>query len=226
MGAAMTNPAPLSSAFRQALAEAWAGGAGALLPVGFFAGAAMLVPFGIGHGNEQLAAIGPGILWVALALASLVTMERLFQADLEDGALDLWIQTDAPLSAIAAAKTLAHWIAAGLPLALITPLLGLMLQVPPVDLLPVSAAYAVGGLAFFLWGGVGAALTATVRRGGLLIALLALPLYVPTAIFGAMTLQSDAAGLPPEALYLGAATLFALAVAPFAMAAALRLAAD
>lgn len=221
-----TNPAPLTSAFKQALAEAWAGGAGALLPVGFFAGAAMLVPFGIGKEAEQLAAIGPGILWVALALSSLVTMERLFQADLEDGALDLWLQADAPLAAIAAAKTLAHWIAAGLPLALITPLLGLMLQVPPADLLPASLAYLVGGLAFFLWGGVGAALTASVRRGGLLIALIALPLYVPTAIFGAMTLQSDASGLPPEALYLCAATLFALAAAPFAMAAALRLAAD
>ncbi|MEM1105418.1 MAG: heme exporter protein CcmB [Pseudomonadota bacterium] len=220
------SSAPLLSAFRQALSEAWAGGAGALLPVGFFAGAAMLVPFGIGHGNEMLAAIGPGILWVALALSSLVTMERLFQADLEDGALDLWIQADAPLSAIAAVKAFAHWIAAGLPLVLITPLLGLMLQIPAGDLLPASAAYGVGGLAFFLWGGVGAALTATVRRGGLLIALIALPLYIPTAIFGAMTLQSDAPGLAPEALYLLAATVFALGTAPLAMAAALRLAAD
>ncbi|MEO0754211.1 MAG: heme exporter protein CcmB, partial [Pseudomonadota bacterium] len=79
------SPAPLSAAFRQALGEAWAGGAGALLPVGFFAGAAMLVPFGVGHDNEVLARIGPGILWVALALSSLVTMERLFQSDLEDG---------------------------------------------------------------------------------------------------------------------------------------------
>lgn len=220
------SPTPILSAFRQALGEAWAGGAGALLPVGFFAGAAMLVPFGIGHEAAQLREIGPGILWVALALSSLVTMERLFQADLEDGALDLWLQTNAPLSAIAAAKTLAHWLAAGLPLALITPVLGLMLQVPPEDVLPASAAYALGGLTFFFWGGVGAALTATVRRGGLLIALIALPLYVPTAIFGALALQSTASGLPPEALYLAASTLFALAVAPFAMAAALRLAAD
>ena len=160
------SPTPILSAFRQALGEAWAGGAGALLPVGFFAGAAMLVPFGIGHEAAQLREIGPGILWVALALSSLVTMERLFQADLEDGALDLWLQTNAPLSAIAAAKTLAHWLAAGLPLALITPVLGLMLQVPPEDVLPASAAYALGGLTFFFWGGVGAALTATVRRGG------------------------------------------------------------
>ncbi|MEL6388343.1 MAG: heme exporter protein CcmB [Pseudomonadota bacterium] len=224
------SPAPLSAAFRQALGEAWAGGAGALLPVGFFAGAAMLVPFGVGHDNEVLARIGPGILWVALALSSLVTMERLFQSDLEDGALDLWLQADAPMAAIAAAKTLAFWLAAGLPLALITPLLGLMLQMPPGDLLPASLAYGVGGIAFFLWGGVGAALTASIRRGGLLIALIALPLYVPTAIFGSLALggalRSDAGGLPPEALYLLASSLFAAGVAPFAMAAALRLAAD
>lgn len=222
----MSGPAPLLAAFRQAFSEAWAGGAGALLPLGFFAGAAMLVPFGVGYEREILTRIGPGILWVALALSSLVTMERLFQSDLEDGALDLWLQAEAPLSALAAAKTLAHWLTAGLPLAMITPLLGLMLQMPTGDLLPAALAYGVGGIAFFLWGGVGAALTATVRRGGLLIALIALPLYVPTAIFGAMTLQSDADGLGPEALYLGAATLFAGAVAPFAMAAALRLAAD
>ncbi len=220
----MSRPAPIRAAFRQALGEAWAGGAGALLPVGFFAGAAMLVPFGVGHEASQLRAIGPGILWVTLALASLVTMERLFQSDLEDGTLDLWIRAEAPLSAIAAAKTLAHWIAAGLPLALITPLPGLMLQVEPARLVPAALAYGIGGLAFFFWGGVGAALTATVRRGGLLIALIALPLYVPTAIFGAMTLGSD--GLAANALFLAASTLFALSAAPFAMAAALRLAAD
>lgn len=222
----MSAPRPVLTAFRQALGEAWAGGTGAFLPVGFFAGAAMMVPFGVGHDAEVLARIGPGILWVALALASLMTMERLFQADLDDGALDLWLQADAPLAALAAAKTLAHWIATGLPLALATPLLGLMLQMPPQHLLPAAGGYAVGGLAFFFWGGAGAALATTVRRGGLLIALIALPLYVPTAIFGAMALQSDAIGFSAEALYLTATTLFAVGVAPFAMAAGLRLAAD
>lgn len=222
----MASTSPILSAFQQALSEAWAGGAGALLPVGFFAGAAMLVPFGVGHDNEVLARIGPGILWVALALSSLVSMERLFQSDLEDGALDLWLLADAPMAAIAAAKTLAHWLAAGLPLVLITPLLGLMLQMPIEDLLPAAAAYGIGGIAFFLWGGVGAALSASIRRGGLLIALIALPLYVPTAIFGSLALQSDAGLLAPEGLYLLATSLFAAAAAPFAMAAALRLTAD
>lgn len=220
------RPAPILSAFRQALGEAWAGGAGALLPLGFFAGAAVLVPLGIGTDPATLRAVGPGILWVALALSSLVTLERVFQADTEDGALDLWLQTGAPASAIAGAKTFAHWLAAGLPLALLSPLLALMFQAEAsADLLRNAALYALGGLAFYFWGGVGAALSATVRRGGLLISLIALPLYVPTAIFGALSM-THGPGSESAPLFLAASTLFALAVAPFAMAAALRLAAD
>ncbi|MEO1100610.1 MAG: heme exporter protein CcmB [Pseudomonadota bacterium] len=220
------SAAPIRAAFVQAFREAWAGGAGVLLPASFFAGAAMLVPFAVGSDSAQLAAIGGGVLWVALALASLVTMERLFQADLEDGALDLWVQADAPLSAIAAAKVAAHWLVSGLPLALLSPLLGLMLQMEPDRLPSAMLAYGIGGLAFFLWGAFGAALSATVRRGGLLIALIALPFYVPTAIFGAMSLQAEVPLPLIETLFLSAATLFSLAVAPFGIAAALRLAAD
>jgi heme exporter protein B len=197
-----------------------------LLPLGFFAGAAVLVPLGIGTEPGMLRAVGPGILWVSLALSSLVTLERIFQADVEDGALDLWLQASAPVSAIAAAKTFAHWLTAGLPLALMSPVLGLMFQAEAAaDLLTSALIYGLGGLTFFFWGGVGAALSATVRRGGLLIALIALPLYVPTAIFGSMTM-SGAAGGESAPLLLVASTLFALALAPFAMAAALRLAAD
>lgn len=220
----MTSPAPLRAAFRQAIGEAWAGGAGALLPTGFFAGAAMLVPFTVGSNGDQLAAIGTGVLWVALALASLVSMERLFQADLEDGALDLWAQEETPLFLIAAAKILAHWLVSGLPLVLLTPLIGLTLQIPADQLLPAMLAYGLGGLAFFLWGGVAGALAASVPRGGLLIALLALPLFIPTAIFGAMAAEPATSG--PNLLFLAASTLFALAIAPFAASAALRLAVD
>jgi heme exporter protein B len=220
------SAAPILAAFRQSLVEAWAGGAGALLPLGFLGGAAVLVPLGIGSDGETLKAVGPGIIWVALALASLVTLERIFQSDAEDGTLDLWLQTGAPVSAIAAAKTLAHWLSAGLPLALFSPLLALMFQAEANTALLVNAGlYAIGSLAFFFWGGVGAALSATVRRGGLLISLIALPLYVPTAIFGALAMSGGpgSAGAP---LFLAASTLFACAVAPYAMAAALRLAAD
>tara|TARA_R110001606_G_scaffold8133_9_gene35808 strand:- start:400 stop:1065 length:666 start_codon:yes stop_codon:yes gene_type:complete len=220
------SPKPILSAFRQALGESWAGGAGALLPLGFFAGAAVLVPLGIGTEPGMLRAAGPGILWVSLALSSLVTLERIFQADVEDGALDLWLQAGAPVSAIAAAKTLAHWLTAGLPLALMSPVLALMFQAQAgIGLLTGALIYGIGGLAFFFWGGVGAALSATVRRGGLLIALIALPLYVPTAIFGSMAMRGAALG-DTAPLLLAASTLFALAAAPFAMAAALRLAAD
>ena len=220
------SAAPILAAFRQSLVEAWARGAGALLPLGFLGGAAVLVPLGIGSDGEMLKAVGPGIIWVALALASLVTLERIFQSDAEDRTLDLWLQTGAPVSAIAAAKTLAHWLSAGLPLALFSPLLALMFQAEANTALLVNAGlYAIGSLAFFFWGGVGAALSATVRRGGLLISLIALPLYVPTAIFGALAMSGGpgSAGAP---LFLAASTLFACAVAPYAMAAALRLAAD
>lgn len=220
----MTSPAPLLSAFRQALAEAWAGGAGLILPFGFFAGTAMLVPFAVGSDPIILAQIGPGILWLALALASLVTLERLFQADLQDGALDLWVQEGGSISLIALVKTLAHWLISGLPVVILTPLFAITFQVPADQTLPAMAAYALGGLTFFLWGGVAAALSASVARGGLLIALIAIPFYLPTMIFGTVTLTE---GLDSAAsLLLTALTLFALGVAPAAMGAALRLAAD
>jgi heme exporter protein B len=220
----MTSPSPVFSAFRQALTEAWAGGAGALLPLGFFAGTAVLVPFSVGSEPDLLAQIGPGILWLALALASLVTLERVFQADLQDGALDLWVQEDASISMVAAAKVLAHWLVSGLPLVILTPVFALMLQVPAEQTLPAMIAYALGGLAFFLWGGVAAALSASVARGGLLIALIALPFYLPSIIFGTLALKEGLDGT--AILFLSASTLFALGVAPAAMGAALRLAAD
>ncbi len=221
----MSRPAPLRAAFRQALIEAWAGGAGAVLPAGFFAGATFLVPLTFGPESARLSDAAPAILWIALALASLVTMERLFQADLEDGALELWAMSDLPLSQIAVAKTLAHWLVSGLPLACLSPVFGLILGMEPGTLPRAAIAYGLGGLAFFFWGAFGGSLAAGVRRGGLLIALIALPFYLPTAIFGALTLISPIL-VPPEAYLLAASTLFALAVAPFGMGAALRLAVD
>jgi heme exporter protein B len=218
------RPAPIRRSFGQALVEAWSGGAGSVLPFGFFSGTAMLVPFVLGSAPDRLASIGPGMLWLALALASLVTLERMFQADLQDGALDLWVQEPAAISLVALTKVMAHWIVSGLPLVLLTPLYGLMFQIPIDTTVPAMMAFGLGGLTFFLWGGVAAALAASVARGGLLIALLALPFYLPTMIFGGMTVQ---AGLEdPSFLFLLASTLFALGVAPPAMGAALRLAAD
>ncbi|MEM7493808.1 MAG: heme exporter protein CcmB [Pseudomonadota bacterium] len=216
--------APYLSAFRQSLSEAWANGAGAFLPLGFFAGTSILVPFTLGSESDVLSGIGLGVLWLALALASFVTLERVFQADLEDGALDLWVQEEASISLIALVKAIAHWLISGLPLVIFTPLLALMLGVPEDQVLTAMRAYAIGGLSFFLWGGVAAALAASVARAGLLIALIALPFYFPTLIFGALALQ-DGLGNTPD-LLLVASCLFALGVAPPAMGAALRLAAD
>jgi len=221
----MSAPSPLRAAFFQALKEAWSGGAGALLPAGFFASAAVLVPLTLGPEGAQLSSVAGAVLWISLALSSLVTMERLFQADLEDGALELWAINEVGLSQIALVKTFAHWLVSGLPLVFLSPLLGLVLGVDPAELPRAAAAYGLGGLAFFFWGGFGASLAAGVRRGGLLIALIALPFYVPTAIFGALTLASPVA-MPPEALLLAASSLFALAVAPFGMGAALRMAVE
>lgn len=215
---------PLLAAFGQALREAWAGGAGAVLPASFFAGAVMLVPLSVGNDAEQLSAVASGALWIALALSSLVTMERLFQADLEDGALELWLSTDVPVGAVAATKTIAHWLVSGLPLVLMSPLLELVLGGEPS--LRHAAAYGLGGLSFFFWGGMGAALAASVRRGGLLIALIALPFYVPAAIFGAGATALQSVNADPAFLFLTATTLITFAISPFAMGAALRLSVD
>lgn len=215
---------PLIAAFRQAISEAWASGAGLLLPIGFFAGATLLVPLTLGDEAETLGRIGPGLLWLALALASMVTLERVFQADLQDGALDLWIQEETPISLIALTKTLAHWLISGAPLILMAPVLGRLLGVPFELLAPAMLAYGLGGLTFFLWGGVAAALAAGVARAGLLIALIAIPFFVPTIIFGALSVTEGFGG--SAILFLAASTLFALGVAPAAMGAALRLATD
>ncbi len=215
---------PLRSAFRQALSEAWAGGAGLLLPLGFFSGTALLTVFTVGDQPETLAKIGPGMLWLALALASLVTLERIFQADLQDGALDLWAQEEESLSLIAVVKVLGHWLISGLPLVVLTPLIGHLLGMATDQSLPAMLAFGLGGLTFFLWGGAAAALSASVARGGLLIALIALPFFIPAIIFGTLSVQEGLVG--SSFLFLGASALFSLGVAPVAMGAALRLAAD
>ena len=183
-----------------------------------------MVPFTLGSEAELLSRVGPGILWLALALSSMVTLERVFQADLQDGALDLWLQDVGSISLVAAIKTLTHWLVSGFPLVLMTPIIGYALGVPTEKMIPAMIGYALGGLVFFLWGGVAAALSASVARAGLLIALIALPLYVPALIFGVQMAES---GLDsPAFLFLAACTLFALGVAPAAMGAALRLAAE
>ncbi len=216
------------SVFVRELKLAWSGGGGAALPVGFFAAACSITPFAVGNAVENLKIAGPGVMWIALALSSLLPMERLFQADLEDGTLDAYAGSGIGMEGIAFAKTFAHWIATGIPLAIISPVLWIMLQGPPEAALFVIGASLIGSAAFFFFGSIGAGLAAGMRRGGLLIALITLPLYVPTMIFGAASLYAAATGEAwmSSLMLTGAAALFGVATSPFAAAMALRTAID
>ncbi len=215
--------------FIRELKLAWSGGGGPALPVGFFAASASLLPFAVGPDMAKLQIAGPGVIWICLALASLLPMERLFQADYEDGTLDAYAGSGVIMEGVAAAKTLAHWIATGIPLSIIAPVLWIMLQ-GKVELAPfVMAASLVGSAVFFFVGSVGAALAAGVRRGGLLIALVTLPLYVPAMIWGsgALYAAAQAGGDWVQPLSLtGMVALVAIVASPVAVAMALRTAID
>jgi heme exporter protein B len=199
-------------------------GGGAGLGLAFFLIVVLLVPLGTGPEPERLSALAPGTLWIAALLACLLSLDRLFQADLEDGTLDALALAPLPLEALAALKALAHWLTTGLPLVVAAPLLALTLHLPQPAYGWLVASLAVGtpGLSFL--GAVGAALTVGIRRGGLLMSILVLPLYVPTLIFGARAVAAAAEGQNPWPAFalLAALTLFILAIAPFAASAALR----
>ena len=213
----------LALVLRRELALAWSGG-GPILAIGFYAGVATLVPLSTDPSDKRLAGLASGIAWVALALASLLSLERMFERDFEDGALDVLALGPASLEAVAAAKCLAHWIVAGLPLALAAPLAAISLGAP-VPLAPlIFATAAIGGLAFAFLGGTGAALALGSRRGGLIIAVIVLPLISAPVILGGGALSAYAGGLPwtTPLLLLLAYALAASALCPFFMAAACR----
>jgi heme exporter protein B len=203
---------------------AFRSGGGAGLGLAFFAVAVLLMPLGIGPETALLGRVAPGLLWVAALLAALLTLDRLFQADHEDGALDVLALSPLPLEAVAAVKALAHWLSSGLPLVIAAPVLGIALGLPAAAMGPLVLGLAIGTPALSFIGAAGAALSVGVRRGGLLLSLIVLPLYVPTLIFGARAADLAAQGLDPgTALALeGAVSLLALAAGPFAAAAALR----
>lgn len=219
---------PLAALFGRELSLAWGRGGGALLALAFYAGVTTLLPLASGSEPERLAALAVGVAWLALALAALLSLERLFERDYEDGALDLLALGAAPLELVAAAKCLAQWLAAGAPLALATPVAAIALGAPPA-LAPLMLAVALlGGLAFAFLGGMGAALALGSRRGGVLIAVIVLPLFTPPVIFGGGALAAFAGGLDwaPGLLLLAAYTAGAAALCPLAMAAACRNALD
>lgn len=193
--------------------------------LGFYLIVVTLMPLGLGPDLNLLSRIAPGVLWIALLLSALLSLPRIFESDHDDGALEVMATGYLPLEMAAAAKALAHWITTGIPLALLTPVLGLLLNLEP-SVTPVLVATMLAGTpAISFLGSIGAALTLRTRRGGLLIALLVLPLYVPTLIFGisavsAVTLKSGSA--EASILALVAISLASLVLGPLASAAAIR----
>lgn len=214
--------------FRREFALAWGRGGGPLLALAFYACVVTLLPLAAGRAPERLASLAPGIAWLALALAALLSLERLFERDFEDGALDLLALGPAPLEAVAAAKCLAHWLAAGAPLALAAPVAAVALGAQPAIMPLLFVCALAGGLAFSFLGGLGAALSLGSKRGGLLVAVIVLPLYAPPVIFGAGALDALTGGLPWTGglLFLLAYSAAAVALSPLAMAAACRNALD
>ncbi len=214
----------LASLLRREIALAWGGGGGPLFACAFFLGVAMLLPLGAGADPARLRAVAPGAAFAALALASILSLERMFERDFEDGSLDLLSLGTAPLEAVAGVKALAQWLAAGLPLAVLAPVVAVMLG-SPLDLMPMVFVTALlAGLAFAFTGGVGAAVTLGARRGGVLTAMVVLPLFTPPVIFGAGAVTALAQGLDWRSglVFLLAYTLACAALAPFAMAAAIK----
>lgn len=199
-------------------------GGGFGLGLGFFLILAVLVPLGVGPETGTLAKIAPGILWVGALLACLLSLDRLFALDREDGALDLIATAPIPLEAVVLAKALAHWLTTGLPLALAAPVLGLLLNLPGPAYGWLVLSLLIGTPALSLIGAFGAALTVGLKRGGLLLSLLVLPLYVPTLIFGAQVVirGADGLGLATPLALLAAITAGSAALLPFAAAWALR----
>jgi heme exporter protein B len=200
------------------------GGSGALGLV-FFGMIVTLIPFALGPDLNLLARIGPAILWLAAVLATLIGLDRLFQADEEDGSLDLLRASPLPLELIVLAKGLAHWLTTGLPLALAAPVLGLLVALSPAGMAATAATLLVGTPALTFIGAIGAALTASLRRGGLILAILVVPLMIPTLIFGVSAANAALGGTVPFAsplLILAALTLSATVIGMVATAAALR----
>ncbi|UOA32236.1 Heme exporter protein B [Sulfitobacter sp. DSM 110093] len=200
-------------------------GGGFGLGLAFFLIVTMLVPFSVGPEGALLKAIAPGVLWLGALLACLLSLDRLLALDLEDGSLELLLTAPLPLEGALAIKALAHWLTTGLPLVLAAPLLGVMLQLAAPGHLWLLASLALGTPALSVIGIFGAALTVGIKRGGLLLSLLVLPLYIPTLIFGAEVARRGAAGLDATTplLMLAGLTLAVVALMPFAAAAVLRM---
>ena len=200
-------------------------GGGGAVGVVFFLTLVTVIPFGVGPDLNLLNRIGPAMLWIAALLATLLGLDRLFQADAEDGSLDQLRLSEVPLELVVAVKCLAHWCTTGLPLVVAAPIFGLTLALDPFALGGVAASLLVGTPALTFLGAIGAALTVSLRRGGLLLAVVVIPLAIPVLIFGVAAAGAASGGTVPfrlPFLVLCGLSLAAMAGAPFAAAAALR----
>jgi len=194
----------------------------------FFVIVVSLFPLGVGPEPELLKTIAPGIIWVAALLASMLSLPRLFASDHADGTLEQMLLSAAPLGAIVVAKTVAHWLVSGLPLVLMSPVLGLQYDLDPLSLLALAGTLLVGTPVLSFIGSIGAALTLGVRSAGVLLSLLVLPLYVPVLILGTGAVDMAGAGLGAQAhfLLMGALLVVSAAFAPWAAASALRISSE
>ncbi len=209
--------------FRREILLSWRQGGEIGLAVGFFVLAVVLFPLGIGPEAEILRRIAAGIIWVAALLAAVLSLDRLFAADLADGGLDLLVVSAMPLEAVVVVKCAAHWVTTGLPLVALSPFLALLLDLDWGSILILALGLLLGTPALSLLGASAAALTLGARRPGVLSSLLVLPLYLPVLIFGSGAVEASlVGGARPHLLLLGALSLAALPLAPFATAAALR----
>ena len=197
----------------------------AVNPLLFFLIVVSLVPLGLSPRREVLELIAPGVLWIAALLATLLSLERMFRTDFEDGSLELMLISPRPLPLIVLAKILAHWLVTGLPLLAAAPLIALLLGLPAQGLAVLLATLALGTPTLSGVGAVGVALTMGLRRGGVLLSLLVLPLYVPVLVFAASAVSAASGGLPAlgQLYVLGALAALSLSLAPLAAAAALRI---
>jgi heme exporter protein B len=197
-------------------------------PLLFFAIVVALFPLGLGPAPDQLASFAPGVLWIIALLTNLLTSDTLFRSDFEDGSMEQLLLARQPLFLSVLAYIGAHWLSTGLLLALVAPVFGLMLNLPVSALAVLVASLLLGTAVLSLLGGIGAALTVGLKRGGVLISLLILPLYLPVLIFGSAAVRAAASGMPaaPYLAILGAMLCLSIALAPLAIAAGLRISID
>ena len=197
-------------------------------PLAFFLIVCSLFPLGLGPDSKQLAVLAPGILWVVALLACLLASDTLFRSDFDDGNLELMLISPVSLYIQVLAKTLAHWMLTGLPLTLLSPVLGLLLHLPSNGMTALMIAMAMGTATLSFIGAIGAGLTVGLRKGGLLLSLIILPLYIPVLIFGVAAVKAAVDGFDyaGQLAILGAFLALAVTLAPLAIAASLRISAD